>query len=62
MVGNEAVEAEKKTRPIKVAVQPAIGIHHVKTCMGMLGGDLSTQKSGLVSILQYEESRSMVEK
>ena len=60
MVGNATVGAEKRTRTIKVSVQPAIGSHHVKTFMGMLGGDLSKQKSGLVSILQYEESSSMV--
>ena len=60
MVRNAVVEAEKKIRTIKAAVQPASGRHHPKTFMVMLAVNHSIQMSGLVSSFQYEESNSMV--
>ena len=47
LVRNAAVEAEKKTRIIKAAVQPASGSRHPKKLTGMLAGNPSTQMSGL---------------
>ena len=62
MVRKVAVEAEKKTRKIKVAVQPARGILHPRIFMLMIGGISSTQMDGLVSSFQSEEINSMVAK
>ena len=39
MVRKAAVESENKTITIKAAVQPASGIRHLKTFMGMLEGN-----------------------
>ena len=60
LVRNTAVGEEKKNRTIKAAVQPASGIGHPKTCMGMLEGNLSTKMIGLGSISQSEESNYTV--
>ena len=60
LVRNAAVEAEKKIRKKKVAVQPASGSRHPKTFIGMLGVNPITQMVGLGSIFQYEESSYMV--
>ena len=54
------MESEKNTRTIKVAVQPASGIRHLKTFMGMLEGNPSTQMVGWGSSFQYEESKSVM--
>ena len=59
MVRNTAVEAEKKTRIIKAAVQSARGIRHPKKFMGMLAENPSTQMAGLGSSFKYEESNYM---
>ena len=59
-VRNAAVEAEKKIRTIKSAVQPASEICHPKTFMGMLAGNLSTKMSVLGSSFQSEVSNSMI--
>ena len=37
LVRNATVESEKKTKTIKATVQPASGICHPKTFMGILG-------------------------
>ena len=60
LVRNAAVEAEKKTRTIKVLLQQASRSRHTKTFMGMFGGNPSTKMAGLGISFQYEESNSMV--
>ena len=60
MVGNAAVEAEKKIRTIKAAVQSSSGGHNPKKFVGMLAENPSTQIAGLGSSFQSEESNSMV--
>ena len=60
MVRDESVESEKKIITIKAALKPEILIRHPKTFMRVLGGNPSTQMSGLGSSFQYEESNSMV--
>ena len=49
---NTTVESEKKTRTIKLAVQPASRIHHTSKFVGMLGGNSSTQMAVLGSSFQ----------
>ena len=59
MVRNAAVEAEKKTKTIKVAVKPVGGSRNPRTLMGMIAGNPSTQMAGLGSSFKYEESNYM---
>ena len=59
LVRNAEVNAEKKIRTIKAAVQPAGIIRHPKTFMGMLAGNPSTQMDGLGSRFQSEKINSM---
>ena len=59
LVRNAEVNAEKKIRTIKAAVQPAGIIRHPKTFMGMLAGNPSTKMDGLGSRFQSEEINSM---
>ena len=59
LVRNTAVEAEKNTRTIKSAVQPAGGSLHHRTFMGIHRGSLSIETHGLSSSFQYEEKNSM---
>ena len=49
LVKNAAVEAEKNTRTIKVAVQPAIGSRHPRKLIGTIGRNPSTKMDGLCS-------------
>ena len=60
LVINAAVEAENKTRTIKLAMQSSIGSRHPKTSMGMLAGNPSTKMAGIISSFQSKESNSMV--
>ena len=52
MVRNAAVEAEKKIRTIKAAVQTVSASRHPKTFVVLLVGNPSTQMAGLVSSFQ----------
>ena len=54
LVMNAAVEAEKKTRTIKAALQPESRIYHTKTLLEMLKGNPSTQMYGLGISYKYE--------
>ena len=60
LVINMSVEAEKKTRTMKLAVQTVSGSLHPRTFMVMLGGNPSAQISILVCKFQSEERNSMV--
>ena len=62
MVRNTAVEAENKIITIKLEVKPANRIRHTKTFMGVIGGNPSTQISGLGGSFQSDEINSMVAK
>ena len=60
MVKNASVEAEKKTRTIKEAVQRASGNRNPKTFMGIISGNHSKQIDGLGSTFQYDESNYII--
>ena len=60
LVRNAAVESEKKTRTIKMGVEPDIGSRHIRTFMGMLGGNPSIKMAGLGGRFQFKEKNSMV--
>ena len=60
MVRNAAVEPEKKTRTIKMGVEPDIGSRLIRTVMGMLEGNPSIKMAGLGGRFQFKEKNSMV--
>ena len=60
LVRNVAVETERKTRTIQVAVQTARESRHPRKFMGMLGSNPSTRIASLISSFQYKESKFRV--
>ena len=55
LIRNAAVEAENKTRTIKVAVQPEKGNFHTRKFMVLFGGNPSIQMGDLGSSFKSEE-------
>ena len=56
VVRNLAVEAENNTRTIKASVQPARGISHPKTFMGMIAGNPSKKWLAWIVAFNLRES------
>ena len=60
MVRNATVEVEKKILKIKVTVQTASGRRHLRTSVGMIGGNPSIKMDIFGGIFQEGENNYMI--